>query len=165
LRAAPTGPGGPTPGTPAYAAPEQMRGSASAKSDVYALGVILEELLLGTPGIAPFVFAPEVPTDVRVLIARLRAQGAPQRPTSAEAVSLLEEALRRRPEAAATRIVLPQQPMLTPATTSKGSGTFWGALLGAAALLGLTASASRGGRRWDSSVGRYRWPDGTFAPR
>jgi serine/threonine protein kinase len=81
-------------GTPAYAAPEQWKGIASAKSDVFALGVILGELLLGTPSTASLLLDGGIPIDVRMLIARLCAEDAAQRPTSAEAVALLDEAIR-----------------------------------------------------------------------
>jgi len=151
-------------GTPAYAAPEQMLGLASAKSDVYALGVILEELLLGVLGAASRVLAAEVPMDVRILIARLRAQDATQRPTSAEAVSLLVQAIRLSRATSAAPIILPRPLAVAPVAAQNGSGGFWGVLAGAATIFGLAALASGGGKRWDAASGRYRWPDGTFAP-
>jgi len=151
-------------GTPAYAAPEQMLGLASAKSDVYALGAILEELLLGVLGAASIALAAEIPMDVRVLIARLRAQDPTQRPTSAEAVPLLGQAIRMSRATSTAPIILPRALAVAPVAASNGSGGFWGMLAGAATIFGLAAFASGGGKRWDAASGRYRWPDGTFAP-
>jgi eukaryotic-like serine/threonine-protein kinase len=150
-------------GTPAYAAPEQMLGVASAKSDVYALGVILEELLLGVLG-ASRVLAAEIPMAVRVLIARLRAHAVAQRPSSEEAVSLLAQAVRVARAANLAPTVLPRISPAAPVVAANGSAGFWGVLAGAAAIFGMAALASGGGKRWDAASGRYRWSDGTYAP-
>jgi len=40
-------------GTPGYMSPEQIRGDIDAKTDVYALGCILFEILVGEPALAP----------------------------------------------------------------------------------------------------------------
>jgi serine/threonine-protein kinase len=153
-------------GTPAYAAPEQFRGLATPKSDVYALGVILEELLLGA-GVESSLFGDQrLPWDVRLLIAQLRAEDPSLRPTSAGVVGLLDAAIRmpRQPAASVAPPPSPPPPPI-PVRAPSGGGSGWGWLAAGAGFLGLLALASSGGgKRWDSASGRYRWPDGTYAP-
>jgi serine/threonine protein kinase len=88
-------------GSPAYMAPEQLRGEASIESDVYALGAILYFLLTGRP---PFVAAqlpellaaiahgdplpprrldPSVPRDLETITLRAVAYDPPARYASA----------------------------------------------------------------------------------
>lgn len=92
-------------GTPAYMAPEQRLGQATAASDMYALGLILWQLLAfdeadprthvgqfsfgGQDGPAPSSLRPGVPADLDALCVRLLRRDPTQRPTAAEVQQLL----------------------------------------------------------------------------
>lgn len=83
-------------GTPAYMAPEQAEGAdVSEKTDIYALGVVLYEMLSGS---VPF----KASTPGAVLIKHLQEQPAPLRKIRRELPSEIErlvmQALEKKPE-------------------------------------------------------------------
>jgi hypothetical protein len=74
-------------GTPGYLAPEQQSGEGvTARSDIYALGVVLHEVFTGKRPSADFSH-PDLATDVDRVIRRCLADDPTKRPASALAVS------------------------------------------------------------------------------
>ncbi|GII61567.1 hypothetical protein Skr01_16520 [Sphaerisporangium krabiense] len=80
------------PGTPPYAAPERLTaGGVHPAVDVYALGVLLCEMLTG---------APEVPPELAALCAACVAGNPAERPAAGHAAEVLTRALDAPPIAA-----------------------------------------------------------------
>ena len=79
-------------GTLAYMAPEQLAGgTCDGRADLYALGVVALELLLGrprVPGSAPALLPAEVPDEVEALLVRCLAPVPGDRFTSATELGL-----------------------------------------------------------------------------
>lgn len=146
-------------GTPAYAAPEQVSGHggpAGALADVYALGVVLYELVCGrppyelsgslfemartiaeTPPLPPRRADPGVPTDLQAVILRALAKDPGQRYRSAAALGAdLDRVLRGEPvdARAGSRWYLMRR-----AVAANRGALLWGSLVTFVVLLSVGA--------------------------
>ena len=119
-------------GTPHFMSPEQARGTATASSDLYAVGCIAWTMLtkrypfnganpielinshLNTPPPSPKLFNPTVPLGLESLVLKLMAKRPEERPASAAAVREELKRLRKEVPALAGTSV---QPSHVPAAT------------------------------------------------
>ncbi|WP_437735262.1 protein kinase domain-containing protein [Sorangium sp. So ce1335] len=141
--------------TPRYAAPEQLAGGpASPASDVYALGLLLHEMLAGEVPLAgrtreetreareardtpcPPAAGAALPEDVAALVRRCLARDPARRPAAAEVAEAL--AAPARPRAAARRAPLGVAALLLAAG---GASSALGLLPGARAVTGAAPVA------------------------
>lgn len=139
-------------GTPGYMPPE---GLASAKGDVYSAGVVLWAMLAGRepdPGMGPnqqLVLRPELHGLLEGMLCR----------DPARRLSIQQVLQRLATVGAECGLVV------APAPVTSSGPRVGEVVLGAMLLAGAVAAISAffgGGKEWDSSVGRYRGPDGKF---
>jgi serine/threonine protein kinase len=119
-------------GTPAYMAPEQWNGVADERTDVYALGIVLYELLTSrcpfqaeTPAAIlikqvqdplprPRMFAPDLPENVESVIFKALAKDPALRfQTMEEFIHAMKDVLQNKPTMIAAPPLAPVDPMAT----------------------------------------------------
>ena len=111
-------------GTAAYAAPEQLVGKPSTKSDIYGLGAVTFHMLTGTPpdlgrtGGIKRLLPPSTPAWLADLVNDCLARAVDRRISSADEVGArIEQALNPKNRLRATRMSLHTQRMLLSVST------------------------------------------------
>ncbi len=123
-------------GSAQYISPEQARGGfVDEKSDLYALGVIMYEMLTGKPpfdGPSPIAVAlrhihdepqpirrlrPDLPKPVEAIVMRLLAKSPEERPSSAQTLAALSQTLQAAGGAVRLAAVAPEAEQLAPTIT------------------------------------------------
>lgn len=163
--------------TPPYTAPEQFRGVTSQASDIYALGVVVFELITAARQVTAERLLQinavhgRLATGLPELIARMTAVDPRQRPTARAAVALLNAARRiaapgHAPTLEPQTLVVPMMTVPGPAPappTPSGESSPWLKFFGTmGAVLATAAVVNRSTKRWDGGAGRYRGSDGKF---
>ena len=161
-------------GTPLYMSPEQCDGAGSvdAKTDVYALGCILYELLAGRPPflgesvgqvIGQHLFKPpeplsarrpQIPVALSDLVTRLLTKARDERPSSRDALQALE----------ALASTLPPPRRREPADPSGGLTASTLAEVGLAATLGQAAAETPSKLAHASTLGQGAEALGSLSP-
>jgi serine/threonine-protein kinase len=182
-------------GTPEYMAPEQCggEGTIDARTDIYALGCVLYELVAGNPPFpvdnlndlivahrwrAPPAAASEadVPRGLDRLIARMLAKRQAERPPNMEGVARALHDVLERPDqvpleaapavtkAATTRPGRPEGPMRAPGENRRPRGRAIAVTLAAAALATATGLVVRVAHRGSKRDAVVVVAPGTVAP-
>ena len=144
-------------GTPAYMAPERLRGGRDIRGDIYAVGVILFELLEGRPPFAgpmvqdlfrqhatepPPPLSPGIPQSVQELVARCLAKQPSDRfQTPTELATALRAALHALPEGEPELVAEPDRVLTT--------------LLFTDIVRSTERAATLGDRRWRAVLARH----------
>jgi serine/threonine-protein kinase len=161
-------------GTPGYVAPEYIEGgAASARGDLYALGIVLYEMLTGTlpfdarspaelfvmqvrsEPIKPTARAAGIPADLEALVMKLIARRPEDRPKDAYGVHDSLSALVQRFERSTPRAMAPGGDPGLPTHEEDGSASSSVALRWGESLAQLEGEVAEARRRWGDGDPRF----------
>jgi len=118
--------------TNVYMSPEQVQGGAvDRRSDIYTLGVLLYEMLVGEPPpagsvVSPRARRPDLPQDLEKVIFKAMAQNPDQRyQMVADFSQALDEAVEPKAPQPVTPSPQPETPAAAPAQPAKKKDTSW----------------------------------------
>jgi serine/threonine protein kinase/Tol biopolymer transport system component len=137
--------GGAVAGTLAYMSPSQLNGNpADARSDIFALGIVLSEMATGTHAASHSPASLQsVPAGLSDLIERCLREDAGQRVQSMEEVRRALERMRSEPPPAGTRRRKPVWAAVLVAMAVAGTGVTWKATRPAAPAVARSSPAER----------------------